>query len=60
MVMEKYPWVAEAIMEWKLVSCRHKGEETFCDECGFAGEICDKLSELAEIIIDDIEDEEGN
>ena len=58
--MEKYPWVAEAILEWKLVSCRRKGEEIFCDECGFAGEICDKLSELAEIIINDIEDEEEN
>ena len=55
--MEKYPWVAEAILEWKLVTCRHKGEETFCDECGFNGEICDKLSELAKIIINDIENE---
>lgn len=56
--MEKYPRVAEAIIEWKLVTCRRKGEETFCNECGFNGEICNKLSELAEIIIKDIEEGE--
>ena len=59
MVM-KYPWVAEAIIEWKINFCRCEGKELFCNECGFYGEICDKLLELAEIIIDKKEDEEGD
>ena len=55
----KYPWIAEAIIEWKLGNCEHEGEEIFCNECGFNNEICDKLSEIAKIVLNDIEDEEG-
>ena len=53
----KYPWIAEAIIEWKINFCRYKGEEIFCNECEFDGEICDKLSELAKIIANKIKDE---
>ena len=53
----KYPWIAEAIIEWKINFCRYKGEEIFCNECEFDGEICDKLSELAKIITNKIKDE---
>ena len=56
----KYPWIAEKIIEWKLGTCEHEGEEIFCNECGFNNEICDKLSEIAQIVLNDIEDEEGN
>ena len=53
----KYPWIAEAIIEWKINFCRCKGKEIFCNECEFDGEICDKLSELAKIITNKIKDE---
>ena len=53
MVME-YPWIAEAIIDWETYPCNHKGNEIFCDNCELRGEICEKLSELAEIIGDKI------
>ena len=56
----KYPWIAEAIIEWKINFCRYKGKEILCNECEFDGEICNKLSELAKIITIKIKDEEGN
>ena len=54
----KYPWIAEAIIEWKINFCRCKGKEIFCNECELDGEICDKLTELAKIITNKIKEEE--
>ena len=50
----EYPWIAEAIMDWAIDPCKHKGDEIICDKCELKGEICEKLSELAEIIGDKI------
>ena len=55
----KYPWIAEALIEWKINFCRHKGEEIFCNECELRGKICEKLSELAIIIADKIKEEDN-
>ena len=55
----KYPWIAEAIMEWKMDTCRYEDEEVFCGECELNCEICDKLSELAIIITDKIKKEDN-
>ena len=58
MVM-KCPWIAEAVIDWKLEFCRHKGtEETYCNECQLNGKICEKLSELAITIADEMKREE--
>ena len=57
--MKKYPWIAEAIIEWKMGFCRYKGKEIFCGECELNCEICDKLSELATIIADKIKEEDN-
>ena len=57
MVM-KYPWIAEAITDWKLEHCKHKGNEMFCNNCALEGEICDKLLELSEIITNKIKEED--
>ena len=57
MVM-KYPWIAEAIMDWKIDPCKYKGNEINCDNCALKGKICKKLSELATIISDKLKEEE--
>ena len=49
-----YPWIAEAIMDWGVDSCKRKGNEIICDKCELRGEICEKLSELAMIIANKI------
>ena len=54
----KYPWIAEAITDWKLEHCKHKGNEMFCNNCALEGEICDKLLELSEIISNKIKEED--
>ena len=54
----KYPWIAEAIIEWKINLCRYKGEEMFCNECELDGEICSRLLELAKLISNKIKEEE--
>ena len=46
----EYPWIAEAIMDWEIYPCNHKGNEIICNECVLSGETCERLSELAEII----------
>ena len=53
----KYPWIAEAIIEWKINLCRYKGEEMFCNECELDGEICSRLLELAKLISNKMKDE---
>ena len=57
MVM-KYPWIAEAILDWEVYPCKHKGNEINCDKCELYGEICEKLSELAMIISNKIKKED--
>ena len=54
----KYPWIAEAIMDWAIDPCKYKGDEIICNECSLRGEICDKLSELVAIISNEIKKEE--
>ena len=54
----KYPWIAEAIMDWEIDPCKHKGNEIICDKCELRGEICEKLSELATIIFSKIKEGE--
>ena len=54
----KYPWIAEAIIDWGIDPCKYKGDEIICNECSLKGEICDKLSELAAIIANEIKEEE--
>ena len=53
MVME-YPWIAEALMDWKIDPCKRKGREMDCDKCVLRGEICEKLLEVVTIISDKI------
>ena len=53
-----YPWIAEAIIDWGIDTCKYKGDEIICNECSLKGEICDKLSELAAIISNEIKEEE--
>ena len=57
MVM-KYPWIAEAIIDWGIDPSKHQGDEIICDECKVKGKICDKLSELSEIISNKIKEED--
>ena len=57
MVM-KYPWIAEAIIDWGIDSCKYKGDEIICNECSLRGEICDKLLELSKIISQKIKEED--
>ena len=54
----KYPWIAEAILDWEVYPCKHKGNEINCDKCELYGEICEKLSELAMIISNKIKKED--
>ena len=54
----KYPWIAEAIIEWKSGICKHKGDVLFCKDCNLDGKICEKLSELAKDINDKIKEED--
>ena len=54
----KYPWIAEAIMDWAIDPCKHKGDEIICNECELQGEICERLSELAAIISNEIKEGE--
>ena len=54
----EYPWIAEAILDWEVDPCKHKGNEINCDECELYGEICEKLSELAMIISNKIKEED--
>ena len=54
----KYPWIAEAIMDWTIDPCKHKGDEIICNECELQGEICERLSELAAIISNEIKEGE--
>ena len=51
MVM-KYPWIAEALIDWEIDPCKHKGREIDCDKCALKGELCEKLLEVATIISD--------
>ena len=53
-----YPWIAEAIMDWEVGPCKHKGDEIICDKCELNGEICEKLTELAMLIDDKIKKED--
>ena len=53
----EYPWIAEAIIDWNIDPCKHKGNEMICDKCALRGEICEKLSELATIISNKIKEE---
>ena len=55
----KYPWIAEAIIEWKKGSCRYEDEEVFCSECKLNCKICDELSELATTIANKIKEEDN-
>ena len=59
MVM-KYPWIADAIIEWNINFCRYKGGNIFCNECELDGEICSKLLELAKLISNKIKDKGEN
>ena len=54
----KYPWIAEAIIDWGIDPCKHKGDEIFCDDCKLKGKICEKLSELSKIISNKIKEED--
>ena len=54
----KYPWIAEAIMDWAIDPCKHKGDEIICNECELQGEICERLSELSAIIFSEIKERE--
>ena len=57
MVM-KYPWIAEAIMDWSIDPCKYKGDEIICNKCELEGEICERLSELSAIIFSKIKERE--
>ena len=50
----KYPWIAEALIDWEIDPCKHKGREIDCDKCALKGELCEKLLEVATIIADKI------
>ena len=58
MAIGKYPWIAEAILEWEMNICSHKGEKLYCDECMLDGKICGMIVDLAKTIEDKIKEEE--
>ena len=58
MAMGKYPWIADAIMDWKVNTCTHKGDKINCRKCKLRGEACKKIFELATIISKKVQEEE--
>ena len=54
----KYPWIAEAIMDWGIDLCKYKGSKINCNDCKLRGKICKELSELAIIISDKLKEED--